>query len=190
MYVNVSHNGMYDLHARLMACSHGRENDGVLACMIASWQSGIGALPEMMGLQEDQYLGLFEFHFPGFEVDCLSGSELRSDPVRMDECEEVKQLLLTHRKGESDSETWMAELVALACQGQDHLWQDMGLWSRKDLSELLLRNYPALATRNDKDMKWKKFIYKQLCITEGIYTCRSPSCEVCAEYNECFGPED
>ncbi len=39
-------------------------------------------------------------------------------------------------------------------------------------------------------MKWKKFIYKQLCITEGIYTCRAPSCEVCADYADCFGPEE
>ena len=40
------------------------------------------------------------------------------------------------------------------------------------------------------DMKWKKFFYKQLCQTEGIHTCRAPSCEVCADYQACFGPED
>ena len=73
---------------------------------------------------------------------------------------------------------------------KDHLWQDLGLWSRKDLGTLMQLNFPQLAARNDKDMKWKKFLYKQLCIAEGIYTCRAPSCEVCADYQHCFGPED
>ena len=72
----------------------------------------------------------------------------------------------------------------------DHLWQDLGLWSRQDLSALMADNFPALKAKNDRDMKWKKFLYKQLCNQEGIYTCRSPSCEVCADYQACFGPED
>jgi nitrogen fixation protein NifQ len=38
-------------------------------------------------------------------------------------------------------------------------------------------------------MKWKKFLYRQLCLEEGIYVCRAPSCEVCKDYDLCFGPE-
>jgi len=30
------------------------------------------------------------------------------------------------------------------------------------------RNFPPLAARNRKDMKWKRFLYKQLCEAEGI----------------------
>jgi nitrogen fixation protein NifQ len=52
------------------------------------------------------------------------------------------------------------------------------------------RNFPSLAARNDKNMKWKKFFYKQLCDAEGIYVCRSPSCEVCVDYAQCFAPEE
>jgi nitrogen fixation protein NifQ len=48
----------------------------------------------------------------------------------------------------------------------------------------------VLKARNDRDMKWKRFFYKQLCNQEGVYTCRSPSCEVCADYVRCFGPEE
>lgn len=98
--------------------------------------------------------------------------------------------MLEARAGLDDSETWLAEIVACACMGMDHLWQDMGLWSRKELSELMHRNFPALAQRNDRDMKWKKFLYKQLCEQEGIYVCRAPSCDVCSDYLNCFGPED
>ena len=54
----------------------------------------------------------------------------------------------------------------------------------------MLEHFKPLASRNDRDMKWKKFLYKQLCETEGITTCRAPSCEVCADYQNCFGPEE
>ena len=83
-----------------------------------------------------------------------------------------------------------AEIVTAACMANDHLWQDLGLWSRKYLSQLMTQNFPALAAKNNKDMKWKKFLYKQLCAQEGIYVCRAPSCEVCVDYAKCFGPEE
>lgn len=98
--------------------------------------------------------------------------------------------MLDARAGIDETEQWLAEIIAAACLGMDHLWQDMGLWSRKELSDLLQRNFPALAVLNDRDMKWKKFLYKQLCDQQGIYVCRAPSCDVCADYNVCFGPEE
>jgi nitrogen fixation protein NifQ len=54
----------------------------------------------------------------------------------------------------------------------------------------MMDNFEPLALRNDKDMKWKKFLYKQLCEAEGIYVCRAPSCEVCVDYDNCFGNEE
>ncbi|GBE11207.1 nifQ [bacterium BMS3Abin12] len=51
-------------------------------------------------------------------------------------------------------------------------------------------NFPELAARNDRNMKWKKFLYKQLCEREGIHACRAPSCQVCIDYAQCFGPEE
>jgi len=55
---------------------------------------------------------------------------------------------------------------------------------------MLHHNFPELAAKNVKDMKWKKFLYKQLCEAEGIYLCRAPSCEVCIDYPKCFGSEE
>ena len=178
------------IHDRLMAHSHGQDNDDVLACIIASWQTGAGVLPDWLGLGPESFTLLLATHFPGFDFNSLSNPGRAIDPERDDERGEVRKLLLGERAEVMEAERWLAEIVATACQGQDHLWQDMGLWSRRDLSALMERNFPALAARNDKDMKWKKFLYKQLCIAEGIYTCRAPSCEVCADYAVCFGPED
>jgi nitrogen fixation protein NifQ len=177
-------------YERIMECAAGSGNDETLACMLASWQQGRSALPDNFGFSADAFADMLVAHFPGLDCDSLCQPGRSTDATRSDEHEDVYRLLVGSRAGNSESEIRMAEIVARSCQGQDHLWQDMGLWSRNQLSELMMRNFPALASRNVNNMKWKKFIYKQLCVTEGIYTCRAPSCEVCVDYDNCFAPED
>ncbi|VAX12350.1 Nitrogenase FeMo-cofactor synthesis molybdenum delivery protein NifQ [hydrothermal vent metagenome] len=178
------------LHAQLMEHSQGQTNDDLLACMLASWSCGLAGLPVFMGLAAEQFQAMLAYHYPGIDARQLLQPQVQLDQERWHERNELRTLLLRDRAGKAESEKWIAEIVATACMAQDHLWQDLGLWSRKDLSRLLQENFPALAARNDRDMKWKKFFYKQLCNAEGIYTCRSPSCEVCADFQECFGPEE
>jgi len=167
----------------------GGSNDETLACMLASWQEGAGALPDYFGFSPDRFSAMLARYFPGLDAGSLQQPGRIADTLRADEFEDVHRLLLGARAHACESELFMAEVVARSCHGQDHLWQDMGLWSRDQLSALMMRNFPALAARNVNNMKWKKFIYKQLCVTEGIYTCRAPSCEVCIDYHNCFGPE-
>ncbi len=180
----------HQLHFQLMEHSQGRDNDDPLACILASWSCGLGGLPVYLGLEPEQFYAMLAYHYPGFDTQQLRLPQVPPDSERWHERNELLTLLLRDRAGESESEEWLAEIVSAACMAQDHLWQDLGLWSRKDLSSLLQRNFPSLARRNDREMKWKKFFYKQLCNAEGIYTCRSPSCEVCADYQECFGSEE
>jgi nitrogen fixation protein NifQ len=108
----------------------------------------------------------------------------------LDEFPDLLQLLLDHRAAADEHHRNIAHLVASACMGGNHLWQDLGLPGRKALSELLARHFPSLAAKNTGDMKWKKFFYKQLCEREGINACRSPSCAVCCDYAKCFGAEE
>lgn len=190
MQAMTTNSDLEDLHAQLMNYSQGHDGDHILACILASWLTGAGVLPDWLGLDQDDFVELLAIHFPGLDYHSLLNPGRELDVERFDERSELLQLLLGHCADKSKSEALLARIVVNACQGQDHLWQDLGLWSRKDLSALMAQNFPALAARNDKDMKWKKFLYKQLCIAEGIYTCRAPSCEVCADYQACFGPED
>ncbi len=177
--------------ARLMMRAAGDANDSVFACMIATRAAGGGALPAWLGLEVGEFRALMAHHFPAVSPDVLSAIDAGPPLVRarLDERDELVQLMLLHRADRSPSESWMARVVATACMANDHLWQDLGLWSRGELTELMRRNFPALAFRNTRDMKWKRFLYKQLCETEGIYVCRAPSCEICADYHACFGPE-
>ncbi|MFO1157199.1 MAG: nitrogen fixation protein NifQ [Rhodospirillales bacterium] len=51
----------------------------------------------------------------------------------------------------------------------------MGLLSRSDVSRLLHRPFEPLAQRNNRDMKWKKFFYRELCLRDNILICKAPS---------------
>lgn len=110
--------------------------------------------------------------------------------IRRDEWVDLRELLVKNRSHKAATEMWMAEIVAAACLGGDHLWRDLGLPNRQALSVLLDNNFHPLAKDNTKDMKWKKFFYKKLCEQDGGYVCRAPSCEQCKAYDDCFGLED
>lgn len=179
-----------DVYSRLMATRQGHPIEETLARILASWSLGKGAMPEWLGLGISGFRSMLTKHFPAYDPDLFKGSGEGIDIQRTDEMADLRKLLMENRSTASESEAWMAEIVIAGCLGDDHLWQDLGLWQRSDLSKLMLDNFQVLAERNDKDMKWKKFLYKQLCETEGIYTCRAPSCEICTDYHNCFGPED
>lgn len=110
--------------------------------------------------------------------------------MRDDEVEDLVALLLDHTDATAPGAAQMAETVAVACLGDNHLWQDLQLPSRAALSALLLHWFPALVAKNVHDMKWKKFFYKQLCDRAEIQICKAPSCAVCTDYKRCFGPEE
>ena len=175
----------------LMSHSRGLPNDDELARMLASQIGGGGALPAGLGLAPLEFAALLVRHFPGVALPpAARRPSLAWDSRLLEEKEELVKLLDLHRASRDVSEGWISVIVATGCMADDHLWQDLGLWSRRDLSELMVRNFPALAAKNDRDMKWKKFLYKQLCQQEGIYLCRAPSCAVCCDYALCFGPEE
>jgi nitrogen fixation protein NifQ len=178
------------LYDRLMAARRGYPVEETLARIISSWCLGEGAMPQWLGLGEEQYSAMMSQHFPGIDGYSLTTVRAVLNGERSDELTDLRKLLMDNRTGHSDSEAWVVEIVIAGCMGSDHLWQDLGLWQRADLSKLMMDNFSPLASRNDKDMKWKKFLYKQLCEAEGIYVCRSPSCEVCADYDNCFGSEE
>lgn len=178
-----------DLYAELKVQAAGLGNDAPLACMLASRRAGIGAMPRFLGLSYRQFTAMMHLHFPGARAeDWMHGPEL--DLARAPERDELRLLLLAHCHRATPEKIWLVDILVAGCMGSDHLWHDLGLWSRQDLSALIANNFPALKAKNDRDMKWKRFFYKQLCVQEGIYTCRAPSCEVCNDYVRCFGPAD
>jgi len=110
--------------------------------------------------------------------------------ARQDEVDDLTALLLSHTPSPVPTRVrQIAEGIAVGCLGDNHLWQDLQLPSRVELSALFRDYFGALAQKNVHDMKWKKFLYKQLCEREEIFICKSPSCAICVDHSLCFGPE-
>ena len=154
-----------------------------------------GLSAQSFGLSENQFNCLIDRYFPGARRDLVVLAEICNDDTpcpsfREDEIQDLVSLLLEHRASDSEETTWLAYALAMGCMGGNHLWQDMGLSGRQALSDLLKQNFTTLFDKNTGNMKWKKFFYKQLCDRAEVNLCKAPSCQVCDDYNKCFGPED
>jgi nitrogen fixation protein NifQ len=156
----------------------------VFASLLAGRALRQGVLTNTLGLPEPLFQLLWNDYFPGAHLNLASGPG-----EEIAELEDLRNLLLEYRAGLRDSEVLLAHIVAYACGGRNHLWQDLGLANRGDLSFLLYTAFPGLASLNTGDMKWKKFIYRHYCSREGIYVCPAPSCGECADHDKCFAAE-
>lgn len=152
-------------------------------------RGGLGlGLAEFSALLDDYFPGARNAYLtPAFRLSLAAGA---GRPGETDEFADLLGLLLEQRSDESRETRWLAHAIAVCCMGDDHLWQDMGLADRQALSALLARHFNGLYAGNTGGMRWKKFFYKQLCERNGAFVCRSPSCTVCVEYANCFGPEE
>jgi nitrogen fixation protein NifQ len=157
----------------------------ILASLAVGRSLGEGALPHALGLGEERFLDFWKRYFPGPPLLLLEGQH-----EDIPELDDIEHLLIDYRAGQRDSELWLARIVACGCAGRAHLWHDLGLANRKELSALMATAFPQFAALNVGDMKWKKFIYRQYCQRDGIYVCPAPSCGVCADYAKCFAPEE
>lgn len=147
-------------------------------------------LTESLGLARADLERLSARYLPGLQstlaalpADAGPGEDALEEP-------DVRAYLLECRAGrDEDVETWWAAIVARRSLQPNHLWQDMGFRDRGELGIMLRRHFPELVRRNDRDMKWKKFLYRELCRREGMVVCKSPVCERCSDFSECFGGE-
>lgn len=183
---------MSEIYQRLMSGS--ATGDGfdrhLFACILAKgWSQAPRPLPDAVGLPVAELDALREAYFPdahwlvaGQPVECGSDAIEEAD---------FRTLLIANATQPGAREArWLAAMVVRRSMEPDHLWQDLGLTSRADLSGLLHRHFQPLASRNIRDMKWKKFFYREMCAAEGMSVCKSPVCDSCADFAICFGPED
>jgi nitrogen fixation protein NifQ len=155
----------------------------VIACVLAESQR-VGARPLIRGLGTISFNLLCTTCLPDMALD----NGVAERPL-FDEFEELFELLIEHAEPMDQMSIWLAAAIATAAQREHHLWQDMGLPSRRELSAIMNLRFPRLAAANNADMKWKKFFYRQLCQRAGVPICKSPQCGDCSDQALCFGPE-
>jgi nitrogen fixation protein NifQ len=101
----------------------------------------------------------------------------------------LRELLTRCATNGTTLEQHLAAIVARRAQRPNHLWQDLGLRNRRELSWLMERHFEWLASRNTRDMKWKKFLYRTICRDGSFPVCTAPSCSECCDFGDCFGDE-
>lgn len=160
----------------------------VASCILAlsffeAEQSGM-SLAEATGLDGEELGELCRIAFPGAALP-----EADAPKVGKEE-QALRDILWMNCSEASVFELLLARLIARRCQRPNHLWQDLGLASRTELSMLMQQHFPRLAMRNSADMKWKKFFYRMMCTSEGFRLCAAPVCSDCDDFEACFGAED
>jgi nitrogen fixation protein NifQ len=171
------------------AIAEARDFDAhVFSCLLAVAAMEQGTLGERLGLGDDDLAALVERWFPHARAAVFSGCA--SGVVKEDdEIEMVRDLLLAHCSTPGDDSRWLAAMIACRTMEPNHLWEDLGLRDRSELSRLLARHFAPLAARNTNNMRWKRFFYRTLCETDGIVMCSTPVCTSCGDFNICFGDE-
>jgi len=82
----------------------------------------------------------------------------------------------------------LASIIAHACLRPDHLWRDLGLAGRDEVSAMLERYFPSLVVLNVENLRWKKFLARQLALSLGKEPGPAPGCPGCQDYGYCFPP--
>lgn len=97
------------------------------------------------------------------------------------------RVLLDACSGQASTTAWVTSVLAQACLRPDHLWRDLGLTGREDVTALLTRHYPGLVARNTQNLRWKKFLAYSAFEHAGQPAAAAPGCADCEDHGFCYG---
>ncbi|RUW34620.1 MULTISPECIES: nitrogen fixation protein NifQ [unclassified Mesorhizobium] len=165
----------------------------VLACVLSraleEVEAGEATATEATGLSRAELRDVLTRCFPVAPAKAFAIDELADPEPDMEE-QLLRDLLLAYARPGNKTSARLAKIIARRAMRNDHLWQDLGLFDRAELSRLLATHFPLLAAGNTKNMKWKKYFYRKLCEAEGFSLCTTPSCRECTDFESCFGTEE
>ncbi|MFL9946701.1 nitrogen fixation protein NifQ [Paraburkholderia agricolaris] len=100
----------------------------------------------------------------------------------------LRALLLTYASAtvDADDAHCLASIIAHACLRPDHLWRDLGLAGREEVTWMLTRYFPKLVALNVDNLRWKKFLAQQRALSLGLEPGPAPGCPGCEDYGHCF----
>lgn len=141
-----------------------------------------------LGLAVEEFSQLLETVFPAIDpAEVLGRGATQSAPP----ADDLRTLLCSYLpKNATLLAPFLAVTLAARAGCPGHLWVATGLQERPQLTAAIGRHLPALLAANDKNMRWKRFFFKQLCNNSGGMMCKTPDCGVCSDYALCFAPEE
>ncbi|SAK80219.1 hydrogenase [Caballeronia glebae] len=144
----------------------------------------------LLGLDAGTFSALASRHFPGAPMDRPPGA-MHATPhwafVR-----DLRGLLMWHDRSATrhrQDALCLATIISAASLRPDHLWRDLGLGGRDDVTDMLGRHYPDLIARNVTNMRWKKFLAQEVAHARGVEPTCAPGCPGCEDFGFCY-PEN
>lgn len=171
------------------------EDRQMFACLLAVASQEAQPLSGALGLSEENIDALLAEFFPAAGRD-LFKPKAQDDPGAVQEPnQDLLKILLAHvpcdtTGGMQQPAAWLARILAARAALPGHLWLAMGFFERQELTSAIRRLLPTLAAANQQGMRWKRFLFKQVCDGTGGTMCKSPNCGVCSDYALCFAPDD
>ncbi|WP_168792060.1 nitrogen fixation protein NifQ [Paraburkholderia aromaticivorans] len=141
----------------------------------------------LLGLEQPAWRALLARHFARAAVPAALPFAVTSSEhaafVRT-----LHALLLTHASAtvHADDAKCLAAIIAHACLRPDHLWRDLGLAGRDEVTWMLTRYFPTLVALNTVNLRWKKFLAEQRALSLGLQPGPAPGCPGCEDYGHCF----
>ncbi|WP_322012285.1 nitrogen fixation protein NifQ [Paraburkholderia sp. J12] len=145
----------------------------------------------LLGLTAGQLADLAQRHFAaeaGFASPLLAIALV--DEMHAAYAVSMREFLVAHAARDVDGEDAraLAAIVANACLRPDHLWRDLGLSGRDDVTAMLERYFPALVARNVEGLRWKKLLAREFALATGATPGPAPGCPGCEDFGFCFPP--
>ncbi|QFI70817.1 Nitrogenase FeMo-cofactor synthesis molybdenum delivery protein NifQ (plasmid) [Sinorhizobium alkalisoli] len=161
----------------------------VLSRALEEIDVGQATATEATGLSRAELQDILTHSFPVGLIDAFSLEGISDAEPGVEE-ELVRGMLLSHARPGDPASARFAKIVARRALRHDHLWQDLGLYDRSELSRLLATHFPTLAAGNTDNMRWKRYLYRKLCKAEGLSLCLAPTCRDCIDFKSCFASEE
>lgn len=171
----------------------GEEDRHLFACLLSVAADEPYDMAAALGLEEHDLAFILTLLFPGVHRSKLERFNLAATETPPDCHGEVLEVLYEHLPAERGGRllvaSWLASILATRATLPGHLWVAMGLTERPQLTAAIRRHLPTLAAANRENMRWKRFLYKQVCARNGGMMCKAPNCGVCSDYRLCFAEE-
>lgn len=163
----------------------------LFACLIAI--ASQESLPHhtALGLTEQVLDEIFDLAFPGINRAALFGDPTQKTATTLPINQDLQAVVLSYVATNTSNSNYLmakalANIIVTRAAHPGHLWIAMGLFERPQLTVAIGRHLPLLFKANNKGMRWKRFLFKQVCEQQGGLMCKSPECGDCSDYALCF----
>jgi nitrogen fixation protein NifQ len=144
----------------------------------------------LLGLTQHEWSALLARHFAHAPASALRFAVGRhvTASEHIEFVRTLHALLLTHASAavDPDDAQRLATIIAHTCLRPDHLWRDLGLAGRDEVTWMLTRYFPTLVALNVANLRWKKFLAGQRALSLGLPPGPAPGCPGCEDYGHCF----